>query len=282
VRDAVDVDVGSAVVSYRPTASEERSASADEVSSGVLFAAAPWRTFRWYFGQRHYSGTYWSATQCDHVIYESRLELANLLLAEFDPAVRQIVAQPFLLCAEVGGRLLRYIPDYLWDTEDGPVVVDVVRNERMVQSKVVFLSAWTRQIVEALGWTYLVVNEPPRIRLANTRFLAGYRRDWLISTSILDEIRSCSCQLVGMPIADAERAIEGSPRQLVRPAIFNLLWRHEFRVVRPYSRPRERLVSRKTSTFSCSDVTVRSFSTTVSSSSARPDGFPTSLMGRES
>lgn len=28
---------------------------------------------RWHKGQRHYSGTYWSATERGHVIYESRL-----------------------------------------------------------------------------------------------------------------------------------------------------------------------------------------------------------------
>jgi hypothetical protein len=153
VRDAVDVDLGSAVVAYRPAAGEERSVSAREVSSVALFNAAPWRTFRWYFGQRHYSGTYWSATQRDHVIYESRLELANLLLADFDPAVHQIVAQPFVLHAEVDGRLRRHIPDYLWDTDDEPVVVDVVRGVRLNQPKVVLLCAWTRQIVESLGWS---------------------------------------------------------------------------------------------------------------------------------
>jgi acetyl esterase/lipase len=46
VRDAVDVDLGSAVVAYRPAAGEERSVSAREVSSVALFNAAPWRTFR--------------------------------------------------------------------------------------------------------------------------------------------------------------------------------------------------------------------------------------------
>lgn len=90
-----------------------------------LAAAAPWRTFRWYSGQRHYSGTYWSATMRDHVIYESRLELARLLFADFDPSVRRVVAQPFLLKAEVDGAVRKHIPDYLLVTDEGPVVVDV-------------------------------------------------------------------------------------------------------------------------------------------------------------
>lgn len=56
-------------------------------SIDLLCSAAPWRTFRWYRGQEHYSGTYWSATMRDHVIYESRLELARLLFhLRVDPA----------------------------------------------------------------------------------------------------------------------------------------------------------------------------------------------------
>jgi hypothetical protein len=96
---------------------------AGEVSPAALFRAAPWRTFRWYFGQRHYSGTYWSATERDHVIYESRLELANLILGDFEPTVHHIVAQPFQLTANVDGQERRHILDYLWDSDEGPIVV---------------------------------------------------------------------------------------------------------------------------------------------------------------
>jgi hypothetical protein len=230
VSDAIDLDLDSAVVSYRPAEGEERSASAGQVPAAALFAGTPWRRFRWYFGQRHYSGTYWSSTQRDHVIYESRLELANLLLADFDPAVRQIVAQPFMLRADVCGQPRRHIPDYLWETDRGPVVVDVVRSERMEQPRIVLLCAWTRKIVESRGWSYVVVNEPPRTRLVNIRFLAGYRRDWLFSQRISDEIRSCREQLAGLRFSDAERAVQGWPPQLVRAALFNFFWRHEFSV----------------------------------------------------
>jgi hypothetical protein len=47
----------------------------------------PWRTFRWYYGQQHYSGSYWASTMSAHVVYESRLELARLLIADFDASV---------------------------------------------------------------------------------------------------------------------------------------------------------------------------------------------------
>ncbi|SCF63952.1 hypothetical protein [Streptomyces sp. Ncost-T10-10d] len=69
-------------------------------------SAAPWRTFRWYKGQKHYSGIYWSATVRDHVIYESRLGSARLLFADFDAGVRSVVAQPFL----------HTVIEELWDT----------------------------------------------------------------------------------------------------------------------------------------------------------------------
>jgi hypothetical protein len=200
------------------------------VSPTALFRAAPWRTFRWYFGQRHYSGTYWSATERDHVIYESRLELANLILADFDPTVHHIVAQPFQLSARIDGEERRHILDYLWDSDAGPVVVDVVRTERMTNPHIVGLCAWTKEIVESLGWSYLVFNEPLAVRIANVRFLAGYRREWLVNRDVLADLRCRRADLVGRSICEAEELIEGHPRPLVRPALLSMLWRHEFGV----------------------------------------------------
>jgi hypothetical protein len=78
---------------HRTAGGDEVSVVADRVRLALLIAA-PWRTFRWYEGHRHYSGQYWSATERSLVIYESRMELAALLLADFDTAVERIVAQP--------------------------------------------------------------------------------------------------------------------------------------------------------------------------------------------
>ncbi|WP_245238684.1 hypothetical protein [Streptomyces sp. MZ04] len=77
------------------------------VSVDALKSATPWRTFRWRRGQQRYSGSYWSATMREPVIYESRLELARLLFADFDPLVHGIVARPFLMKTTAGppGRL---------------------------------------------------------------------------------------------------------------------------------------------------------------------------------
>jgi hypothetical protein len=182
--DVASFDLSSAAVAYRPAAGEKRCLPAGEVSPEALFRVVPWRTFRWYFGQRHYSGTYWSATERDHVIYESRLELANLILADFDPTVNHIVAQPFQLTAIVEGQERRHIPDYLWDSDTGPIVVDVVRAERMTNPRIARVCGWTKEVVQSLGWCYLVLNEPVAARIANIRFLAGYRREWLINQNV--------------------------------------------------------------------------------------------------
>jgi hypothetical protein len=108
----------------------------------VLASAAPWRTFRWHKGQRHYSGTYWSATERGHVIYESRLELARLLFADFDTSVKRIIAQPFLLSAQAEAVVRRHVPDFLLLSDMGPTVVDVKPRLQLSKPKVSFTLAW--------------------------------------------------------------------------------------------------------------------------------------------
>jgi hypothetical protein len=54
------------------------------LSPALLADTTPFRTFRSYKDQPHYSGNYWSSTESAHVIHESRLELSRLLLPDFD------------------------------------------------------------------------------------------------------------------------------------------------------------------------------------------------------
>jgi hypothetical protein len=169
-------------VSYR-SADDLHVVTREWAAAGIdeLAAADPWRIFRWCLGQKHYSGTYWSSTEAAHVIYESRLELARLLYADFDGAVRRIVAQPFLLRATLvratlDRRVRKHVPDFLLITERGPVVVDVKPLARLANPRVRFTLGWTRKLVERRGWCYEVWREPPATELGNIRFLAGFRR----------------------------------------------------------------------------------------------------------
>ncbi|MDJ1131680.1 TnsA-like heteromeric transposase endonuclease subunit [Streptomyces iconiensis] len=184
-----------------------------------LASAMPWRTFRWYKGQKRYSGTYWSATVRDHVIYESRLELSRLLVADFDSSVRGIVAQPFLLKTLLEGKVRRHIPDYLLLTREVPVVVDVKPLHRLSKPEVAFTFGWTRRAVESRGWAYEVWSEPPAVKLENIRFLAGYRRDWLFSPEVLEDLRELSSMvsLWGRPPAVCRivRSLKSAPPSII-------------------------------------------------------------------
>jgi len=87
----------SPVVRYRDADGHLAEAALDRVAATDLVAGRPVRDFRFYRGRRHYSGWYWSSTMGAQVAYESRLELARILLADFDPRVVGIAAQPFQL-----------------------------------------------------------------------------------------------------------------------------------------------------------------------------------------
>jgi hypothetical protein len=61
------------------------------------------------------------------VVYESRLKLARLLLADFDPEVPGILAQPCRLAARVGGRAQSHVSDFLLVMRSGTVRVGNVK-----------------------------------------------------------------------------------------------------------------------------------------------------------
>jgi hypothetical protein len=193
-----------------------------------LAAADPWQIFRWCSGQKHYSGAYWSSTVGGPVIYESRLGLARLLFADFDPHVRHIVAQPFLLRAGVDQKARKHIPDYLLITDTGTVVVDVKPARRFADPKVAFTFGWTREVIEARGWRYEVATERPGIELVNVRFLSGYRRDWLFDPHLLAQLRAQN--LDGAPLDDAFNCLPTEPRERVRSAVLHLLWRQDLTI----------------------------------------------------
>ncbi|MGQ4480104.1 TnsA-like heteromeric transposase endonuclease subunit [Streptomyces sp. SAS_276] len=85
----------------------------------------------------HHSGDYASATTGGQVVHESRLELARLLLADFDPDVVDIFAQPCRLVAPADGRVRSHVPDFLLIMRSGTVrVVNVEPAEQAQDPKI--------------------------------------------------------------------------------------------------------------------------------------------------
>jgi hypothetical protein len=195
-----------------------------QATEDLLRDVLPWRTFRWYYGQHHYSGSYWASTMSAHVIYESRLELARLLMADFDGSVNHIVAQPFMMQTPIGGKRRRHIPDYLLLTDDGPVVVDVKPADLLDDPAVAETFEWVRAVVESLGWSFEVASEQPRVLMENVRFLSGYRRRAWVNESALRQLRTR--QLDGASVGEAIHDTQGA-EPLVRAALLHLLWTHE-------------------------------------------------------
>jgi hypothetical protein len=221
------VGLGEPNLSYRDADGSERTSSFERVYTRDLATACPWRTFRSYRGQPFYSGMYWSATMCAHVVYESRLELARLLLADFDRTVVTIVAQPFQLSARIDGRLRRHVPDLLLQDRSGAAtVVDVKPVALLAEPTVARTLAWAGELIETRGWRFEVWSGCDGVLLTNVRFLAGYRRSWLFSEDLLNEV------LAAVGDGDTTAAVERrlAPRQparTVRPALLHLLWRGE-------------------------------------------------------
>jgi hypothetical protein len=211
-------------VRYRLDDGQFADTTLDRLAAGDVLAGLPVREFRSYQGRRHYSGWYWSSTMSRLVAYESRLELARILLADFDQSVTGIAAQPFVLAGADGSRERRQVPDLLLaDADGGVTVVDVKAASRMTDPGVREQFAWTRRACAGRGWAFEAWSGADPQLLANVRFLAGYRRPGLVEAELIPVVLDAAAGQ-SSPAA-IERAL--SPRHpsvLVRPVVLHLLW----------------------------------------------------------
>ncbi|MER8028803.1 TnsA-like heteromeric transposase endonuclease subunit [Streptomyces bauhiniae] len=191
--------------------------------------AKPWRTFRNHHGQKHHSGYYWCATTGGHVLYESRLELARLMLADFDPQVVEIAAQPFRLRARVSGRARRHVPDYFLVRADRSVtVVNVKPSSQLAKPEVAEALAWPAELVEEHGWAHEIWSGEDPVFLANVRFLASQRRDGLVAAEVLDEVLGAAAG--GATIRELTLRLQATwAPELLKPAVLRLLWQQRLR-----------------------------------------------------
>src|SRR5512140_2419067 len=87
------------------------------------------------------------------VAYESRLELARVMLADYDRNVVAIAAQPFQLTGSNGRRLRRHVPDFLLMSPAGEVTVVGVRAAAQAAAPSVrAVFAWTSELAGRRGW----------------------------------------------------------------------------------------------------------------------------------
>lgn len=163
-----------------------------------------------------------------HVTYESRLELANLVLLDADSTVRHIVSQPFRLTATVDQRRRAHVPDFLVVDADGLVVVDVKPAEMLLVPEVSAPLEWTRVLVEGRGWRYEIRSEVPPMLLATMKFLAGYRNPARFEADLVEEF--AEVDLAGRTIEEASAVIDRVPSAIARAVVFHLIWAGRLRV----------------------------------------------------
>lgn len=211
-------------VRYRQADGEFTETTLGRVVPEDLAAGRPVREFRWYKGRQHYSGWYWSSTMCRLVAYESKLELARIMLADFDPEVAGLAAQPFQMTAPDGGNDRRHVPDLLLVGADGSVtVVDVKAASRLRDPAVQAQFSWTRKLAAYRGWGFDAWSGADRQLLDNVRFLAGYRRGAAIEADLIAVVRDAAREPAA--IGTVEQFLAGGhPVQLIRPVLLHLLW----------------------------------------------------------
>lgn len=210
-------------VRFRDSGGEVTHSDLVSVSPAVLAAGRPWRTFRWHRGQAHFSGWYWAATTGGHVVYESRLELGRLLLADFDPSVAAIAAQPFFLTALVNGKERNHVPDFLLLDGDGAVtVVNVKPADRLGDPKVAEALGWAGDVFTDRGWRHEIWSGVSAVRLSNVRFLAAYRDPARLDPTVVSAV----AETVEGPVrlCEVEQAWP-QRRYEARAAALHLVWR---------------------------------------------------------
>ncbi len=210
-------------VTFRDSGGEIIHSELGSVSVSALAASRPWRTFRWHHGQAHFSGWYWTATTGRHVVYESRLELARLLLADFDPSVAAIAAQPFYLTACVNGKERNHVPDFLLLNGDAVVTVENVKPaDRLADPKVAEALGWAGAVFAERGWRHEIWTGTSPMRLSNVRFLAAYRDPARLDPAVVSAVAE---QVEGpVRLCEIEQAWPGRSDE-ARAAVLHLVWR---------------------------------------------------------
>ncbi|MEV4033748.1 TnsA-like heteromeric transposase endonuclease subunit [Streptomyces umbrinus] len=217
-------DGGTVSVRYRQADGQLAEVDLDRLVVGEVTDGLPVRDFRWYKGRRHYSGWYYAATVRRLVAYESLLELARILLADFDHDVVEIASQPFHLTGRDGDRLRQHVPDLLLAHTDGLVtVVDVKAPSRMKDPKVTAQFAWTQRVCARRGWAYETWSGGDPAVVENVRFLAGFRRPELLE---MDQVPTGLAAARGQSSVGGVEAVLANrlPAEVVRPLVLHLIW----------------------------------------------------------
>lgn len=177
-----------------------------------------------YKGQVGLPGLYWFAALDRLIPYESRLEMLNLMLLDFDVDCVDVLPQPMALRFQLDdGSTPWHVPDFLVSLAGGRfLLVDVKPRHQAERPKHLATFSLTQVWCDQLGWDYRVLSEPGDVYMRNLRWLSGFRRRPVNFDSNAGELLEAvggGARAVGSLLAGFEHP------SLVRPVLFHLLWR---------------------------------------------------------
>ena len=181
----------------------------------------PVRKFGSHQGKRSFSGLWWSCTISDHIGFESWLERDQVMALDFDPTVVGLSSQPFRLSWQAGDKTRSHTPDYFARLRDGAGVVVDVRADDRIEPEDMEAFGVTAQVCRSVGWQFRRVGAMTPVRIANLRWLAGYRHPRCLHARRAAELQRIFQDPA--PLLEGARCV-GDPIAVL-PTLFHLLWR---------------------------------------------------------
>lgn len=207
-------------VVFTEAGGEQRRGSLAELWSVRFEHGVPARSFPSFKGQRNFTGLYYAATMNAHIGFESWLERDVAMMLDFDPDVVAFSSQPFWLLWPHEGGQRRHVPDFFARLANGTgVVVDVRPDDRIEPEDAEAFEATVRACDE-VGWVFRRTGGPDAVRVANVRWLAGYRHRRCHRDEVAHRLREVFAQPAAL-LAGARAA--GDP-VAVLPVLFHLMW----------------------------------------------------------
>jgi hypothetical protein len=175
-----------------------------------------------YKGQKSYPGHFWMSAMDEHLMYESKLEMAILLHLDFNPKVVNVVPQPFKMRFQRATRVYHHIPDFFVKYENGAGEVVNVKPSKWVNTERNQRSFNACASLSAeMGFSYSTRSEPDPLFMSNLWWLGGYRRRPSAMEDHTEFLLECASE--SMCIEDVLAKAKNS--LLLRPILFHALWK---------------------------------------------------------
>lgn len=176
--------------------------------------------------QTHIPGHYYMARIKKLVWYESRLEMVVLKQLDFDPTLFGVLPQPFTIHYTKDGKPYRHTPDFLvWRKDAKPLVIDVKPRRSVNTERNARAFAVTRRLTSEIDFDFSIQSEPEKIYLANLSWISAYRR----LPNKFSEFAETLVERAESTISFRELIADLSPRSLVVPVAFHLMWQQQLK-----------------------------------------------------